>query len=387
MLRLLTAGESHGQALAAILEGLPAGLPLSQEDLDRDLRRRQVGHGRGDRMKIERDQARLLSGARFGKTLGGPVALLIENRDWPAWQEKMSPLGSPPADLEPMTVPRPGHGDLAGHYKFGFSDLRDALERASARETAARVAAAAIARKLLAEFGVQVFSHVLSIGPARASTGDMTWEEISGRAESSPLRCADTAAEKEMTAAIDEARRQGDTLGGVFQVVALGAPPGLGSYSQWDRRLDARLAGALMSIPAIKGVEIGLGFAAAFSPGSQVHDEILPGTEGGLIRPTNRAGGTEAGLSNGQPIVLQAAMKPIPTLGRPLLSVNLQTGEPAPAAKERADVCAVPAAGIVGEAMCCLVLADTMLEKFSGDTLEEIKTAWQAYLQRVGPVG
>jgi len=383
MLRLLTAGESHGQALVAILEGLPAGLPVSQEDLDRDLRRRQTGYGRGERMKIERDQAQLLSGVRFGKTLGSPVALLIENRDWPAWQEKMSPLGPVPESLEEMLVPRPGHADLAGHRKFGFTDLRNVLERASARETAARVAAGCLARKLLEEFGIEVFSHLLSLGALRANLEGLDWKEVRLRTEASALRCADSAAEEKMKAAIDQARQKGDSLGGVFQVVALGVPAGLGSYSQWDRRLDGRLAGAIMSIPAVKGVEIGMGFSAASASGSQVHDEILLGPDGGLVRGSNNAGGIEGGLSNGEPILLQGAMKPIPTLSQPLRSVDLRTGEPAPAAKERADVCAVPAAGVVAEAMCCLALAETMLEKFGADTLEEMKTAWKAYLRRI----
>lgn len=383
MLRLLTAGESHGPALVAIIEGLPAGLPVSQEALDRDLRRRQVGYGRGERMKIEQDQARLLSGVRFGKTLGTPVALLIENRDWPAWQERMAPLGTPPAGLEQVTLPRPGHADLAGYYKFGFSDLRDVLERASARETAARVAAGGLARRLLQEFGVKVFSHVLSLGPARAKLEELEWEEIHLRAEASPLRCADAQAEAAMKTAIDQAAQQGDTLGGVFQLIAVGVPPGLGSYAQWDRRLDGRLAGAVMSIPAVKGVEIGLGFQAGQLPGSRVHDEILLGPQGRLTRATNRAGGLEGGLTNGQPIVMQAAMKPIPTLRQPLRSVNLESRQPASAAQERADVCALPAAGVVAEAMCCLVLADALLEKFGADSLDDMKTAWQSYLNRI----
>jgi len=385
MLRLLTAGESHGQALLAILEGLPAGLHISREDLDRDLRRRQGGYGRGERMRIEHDQARLLSGARFGKTLGGPLALLIENRDWPNWEERMNPFAPPPPALEEARVPRPGHGDLAGYYKFGFSDLREIAERASARETAARVAAGGVARKFLKEFEVEVFSHLLRVGSVQACPEGEQWEEIRARAEASILRCADPQAEEKMKAAIDRAQREGDTLGGVFQVVALGVPAGLGSYSQWDRRLDARLAAAIMSIPAVKGVEIGLGFAAAAQPGSQVHDEILLGREGRLIRPSNRAGGIEAGLSNGEPILLQAAMKPIPTLQRPLRSVNLHTRQQAPAGKERADVCAVPAAGVVAEAMCCLVLADVFMEKYGCDTLQEMKAAWEAHRRRIGP--
>jgi len=386
MLRLLTAGESHGPALVAILEGLPANLTLTQEDLDRDLRRRQVGYGRGARMKIEQDRARIISGLRFGKTLGSPLALEIQNRDWPAWQEKMSPLGKPPEELEQLSVPRPGHADLAGHYKFGFTDLRNILERASARETAARVAAGAAARKLLQEFGITVLSQVLSIGPVAvsASIEKLSWEEIQTRAEASALRCADQHAEEQMKAAIDQAAQHGDTLGGVIQVAALGVPPGLGSYAQWDRKLDARLAATIMSIPAIKGVGIGLGFEAAGKPGSEVHDEIILGADGRICHATNRAGGLEAGLSNGEPILLNAAMKPIPTLGQPLQSVDLKSRRPAVAFKERADVCAVPAAGVIAEAMCCLVLADALMEKYGGDTVEEMQAACRVHRESIG---
>jgi chorismate synthase len=384
MLRLLTAGESHGEALIAVLDGMPAGLAFSQSDIDRDLQRRQVGYGRGGRMQIERDHARVLSGARFGKTLGSPLALLIENRDWPSWQEKMAPLEAPVADFDRLLTPRPGHADLAGYYKYNFTDLRDVLERASARETATRVAAGALARRLLAEFDITVFSHVTSIGRVTIEkNAAITWEDMRTHAETSELRCADPAAEKKMKAAIDAAKENGDSLGGVFQVIALGAPPGLGSHVQWDRRLDGRLAGALMSIPAIKGVDIGLGFAAAVMTGAQVHDEIVPDADGRYRRPTNHAGGIEGGISNGEPIVLAAAMKPIPTLTKPLRSVNIATGAPAPAAKERSDVCAVPAAGVVGEAMCCLVLAEALMEKFGADTVAEMKSAWQTYSQRI----
>jgi chorismate synthase len=334
-------------------------------------------------MQIEQDSARLLSGVRFGRTLGTPVALLVENRDWGAWQKKMSPLGEPAADLETMHIPRPGHADLAGYYKFGHSDLRNVLERASARETAARTASGALARKLLQSFGIKVFSHVLTIGGEAAKLEGLGWEAIEAKAEASDLRCADSAAEAKMKAAIDRAAEKGDSLGGVIQVIALGAPPGLGSYSQWDRRLDGRLAGALMSIPAIKGVEIGAGFAASGLAGSEVHDTIILNQASNLRRGSNRAGGLEGGLSNGEPILLQIAMKPIPTLTSPLPSVNLATGEPAPASKERSDVCAVAAAGVVAEAMVCWILADTLLEKFGGDTLAEMEQAWQVYQQRI----
>lgn len=383
MLRLLTAGESHGQMLVAILDGLPAGLHVTQKDLDTDLKRRQAGYGRGERMKIEQDRARILSGTRFGRTLGTPVAIAIENRDWPSWQERMAPLEAESEGQQRFEVPRPGHGDLAGHYKYHFNDLRNVLERASARETAARVAAGGMIRRLLYEFGVAVFSHVLSIGSVSAEVSTLDWIEIEQRAEASEVRCADSHAETLMKDQIDRAREQGDSVGGVFQVIALGVTTGLGSYAQWDKRLDARLAGALMSIPAIKGVEIGAGFAAAAAPGSAVHDEILVGEDGQISRPTNRAGGLEAGLSNGQPILLQAAMKPIPTLTRPLRSVNLTNGEAAPATKERSDVCAVPAAAVVAEAMCCLILADAYMEKFGADTVDEMKAAWQTYQRRI----
>jgi chorismate synthase len=334
-------------------------------------------------MQIERDIARLPSGVRFGRTLGTPVALMMENRDWVAWQEKMSPLGEPPADLEIMRIPRPGHADLAGHYKFGHDDLRNVLERASARETAARVAAGALARRLLQHFEIKVFSHVLAIGGEQAKLDSLGWEKIETRAETSDLRCADPAAEGRMKSAIDRASARGDSLGGLLQIVALGVPPGLGSYSQWDRRLDGRLAGALMSIPAIKGVEIGAGFAAAGQAGSEVHDAINLDEKGRIRRADNRAGGLEGGLSNGEPILLQIAMKPIPTLTSPLPSVDLASGEPAPASKERSDVCAVAAAGVVAEAMVCWILADLCLEKFGGDTLAEMEQAWEAYQQRI----
>jgi len=366
-----------------IIDGLPAGMAVSPVDLERDLRRRQVGYGRGGRMQIEKDSARLLSGVRFGRTLGSPVALLIENRDWSSWQEKMSPLGEPPADLDIMQIPRPGHADLAGHYKFSHDDLRNVLERASARETAARTAAGALARKLLQSFEIKVFSQVVAIGSETADLAGMSWEAIEAGAEASELRCADPKAEAAMKSAIDRAAAAGDSLGGLIQIVALNVPPGLGSYSQWDRRLDGRLAGALMSIPAIKGVEIGSGFAAAGELGSKVHDAIGFDQTGRVCRETNRAGGLEGGLSNGEPILLQIAMKPIPTLTSPLPSVNLATGEPAPASKERSDVCAVAAAGVVAEAMACWVLAEAALEKFGGDTLEEMKGAWEAYCNRI----
>jgi chorismate synthase len=384
VLRFLTAGESHGQALIAILEGLPAGLPLSRDYIRRQLLRRRAGYGRGARMKLEDEQVRILSGLRFGRTLGSPLALLLPNRDWKNWERLMAVEASEDK-APPLTLPRPGHADLAGALKYGFRDLRNVLERASARETAARVALGAVARRLLEEFGLTLFSHVLSIGGVRARAGRLGWEAIAQRAEASSLRCADPGAETKMKGEIDRASAAGDSLGGVFQVVALNPPPGLGSYAHWDRRLDARLAAALMSIPAVKGVEIGLGFKAAARPGSRVHDPILPGADlpG---RKSNNAGGLEGGVTNGQPLLLQAAMKPISTLRRPLPSVDLATGKPASAHVERADVCAVAAAAVVGEAMVALTLADALLEKFGSDSLADIKAAFSAYRARLSLV-
>ena len=383
MLRYLTAGESHGPALLGILEGMPAGVPVLPEHIDRELARRQGGYGRGGRMRIERDTVEILAGVRHGLTLGSPVALLVRNRDWENWREVMSPL--PPAEVaareraaaRALTRPRPGHGDLAGGLKYGHRDLRNVLERASARETAMRVAIGAVCQQFLAQFGIAVVAHVVSLGGVEADVAGLAPEEIAARAASSPVYCADPVASERMTEAIDRARREGDTLGGVFEVIAAPVPPGLGSHVAADRRLDARLAAALMSIPAIKGVEVGIGFRAALLPGSQVHDEILPG----LRRPTNRAGGVEAGISNGQPVVVRAAMKPIATLMRPLRSVDLATGEEAPAGVERSDVCAVPAASVVGQAAVAFVLADALLEKFGGDSLQETRRNFDAYIE------
>ncbi len=376
-LRWLTAGESHGPALVAILEGIPAGLPLSPDDIDGELARRQRGHGRGSRMAIERDRAEVLSGVRWGRTTGAPIAVRIPNRDWENWRGIMEPFGEPPPGYRPVTVPRPGHADLAGHLKYGHGDLRDVIERASARETAARVALGAIAKRLLREIGVAIASHVVSIHTARAEVDPLALglppEEINARADRSPVRCLDPGAEAEMLARIDAAGATGDTVGGAFEVIAFGVPPGLGSYVHWDRRLDGRLAGTLMSIPGIKGVEIGLGFRAAERYGSEVHDEILRDPGGGIRRATNRAGGIEGGVSNGEPVVVRAAMKPIPTLMKPLRSVDLATGREVLAHRERSDVCAVPAASIVGEAIVALVLADAVLERTGGDSLEALK--------------
>lgn len=379
MLRFLTAGESHGPWLVAIVEGLPAGLPLTAEYLDRHLARRQKGYGRGGRMAVERDRVRILAGVRAGKTLGSPVALAIENRDWSNWSAVMA--AAPEADVAArvITRPRPGHADLAGAVKYRHTDLRNVLERASARETAARVAAGTCARRLLEELDVRIAGQVTAIGPVRATAAELPPDQLLDLVESSPVGCADAAASDAMVAAIDRAAAEGDTLGGVFEVRVWGLPPGLGSYAHWDRRLDGRLAGAVMSIPGIKGVEIGLGFAAAALPGSQVHDEIFYDPGRGFFRATNRAGGLEGGVTNGEALVVRAAMKPIPTLKKALRSVDLLTRGPATAAYERADVCAVPAACVIAEAVVAWEVAHAVVEKFGGDTLAEIRERWRAY--------
>ena len=372
--------------LVVILDGLPAGLLIEADALARDLRRRQQGYGRGRRMAIESDQAVLVGGVRHGRTTGAPVALTIDNRDWVNWAFTMHPDEHPPADAggahrAPVTRPRPGHADLAGAVKYGHADIRDVLERASARETAARVAAGAVARQLLAQVGIEVASHVIAIGSESASGRHASFDEMAALPDDSPTRCVDEAVSARMVAAVDAARQDGDTLGGVFEVAARGVPPGLGSYAQWDRRLDGRLAQAMMSIPAIKAVSIGIGAAAAGMRGSQVHDEILPGAGGAPdspapypgIRPTNHAGGLEGGVTNGQELRISASMKPIATLMTPLRSIDLTTGDAAQAAIERSDVCAVPAASIVGEAMLALVLADAVIDRFGGDSIDELR--------------
>jgi chorismate synthase len=391
MLRFLTAGESHGQALVAILEGVPAGLTIDTDAITVQLRRRQGGYGRGRRMAIESDRAQPLSGVRHGTTTGAPIALLIPNKDWENWQKTMyagpeMPAGATGTDRGPVTRPRPGHADLAGAVKYGHDDIRDVLERASARETAARVAAGAIARQLLRQIGVDIVSHVATIGGA--SLPDplaVRYDEVRRIAADAPLHCVDADVERQMIAAIDAARDAGDTMGGSFEVIAHGVPPGLGSYAQWDRKLDGRLAQALMSIPAIKAVGIGRGPLVAALPGSRVHDEILPpsaaASPSGVDRPTNNAGGLEGGVTNGEDVRVSAYMKPIATLMKPLRSVDLATMEPSPAAVERSDVCAVPAAAVVGEAMVALVLADAAMEKFGGDTVDELVRGWKAFTQ------
>ncbi len=389
-LRLTTAGESHGPGLVAILEGVPAGLPLAPEEVAADMARRQAGHGRGGRMKIERDAGEIVGGVRLGETLGGPIAIRIPNRDFRNWEAAMAverPADPDDDSLRRVHLPRPGHADLVGMLKFDRADARDILERASARETAARVAAGAVARVLLGQFGIRIGSHVVRLGPVEAEPPDPLPEDLNEAADASPVRCLDPAASEAMVAEIDAARRAGDSLGGVFEVVATGLPVGLGSYASWETRLDGRLAGALMSIPAMKGVEIGLGFEAASRRGSAVHDEIErdPGRQltGGYRRRRNHAGGTEGGITTGEPLVARVAMKPLSTLRRPLDSVDVRTGEPAKAVRERSDVCAVPAAGVVGEAMVALVLADALLEKLGGDSVGDLRAAWDAYLKRL----
>jgi chorismate synthase len=371
MLRFLTAGESHGPCLTAVVEGLPAGLAVDVEAIDRDLARRQGGYGRGGRMKIERDKVDILGGVLYGQTTGAPISLRIENRDWANWRERWAA-----GDLPKLTVPRPGHADYAGMVKYGLDDARPILERASARETAARVAVGALAKLLLAEFGVAVGSVVAEIGGVVAQVPDLAWPELWALAEDSDVRCPDAEAAARMREAIDAAREAGDSLGGVFVVAATGAPVGLGSHVQWDRRLDARLAQAVMSIPAIKGVEIGPAFENARRPGTQVHDEFERVSESAsqrIARSSNRAGGIEGGMTNGEPVVVRAAMKPIPTTVTPLRSVDLATGEEAATQYQRSDVCAVPAASVVGEAMVAWVLADALMEKLGGDSVDEMK--------------
>ena len=390
MLRFLTAGESHGQALVVIVEGVPAGLRFTADEIAVDLARRQLGYGRGRRMAIEQDRAEILSGVRRGETLGSPIALLIRNRDWVNWQHSMSVEATPDESLPgarraPVTRPRPGHADLSGGQKYGRTDLRDILERASARETAARVAAGAVARALLAHVGIRIASHVFEIGGAALKDPlAIPFDRIAALAATDDVRCVDADVAAAMRGTIDAAREAGDTVGGGFEVVAHSVPPGLGSYVHWDRKLDGRLAQALMSIHAIKGVGVGRGADVGHLPGSRVHDEIVStleptGTVPGLARPTNNAGGLEGGVTNGEDVRVTAWMKPISTLMKPLRSVDLATMTDAAAAIERSDVCAVPAASVVGEAMVALVLADAVLEKFGGDTMTDLDAAYRRY--------
>ncbi len=399
-LRFITSGESHGRGLTGIIEGIPSGLELSGEDIDADLRRRQGGHGRGGRMKIETDHAEIISGVRWGRTIGSPVCIMIENRDWKNWSEGMSASAEHAGSIGPVTRPRPGHADLPGALKYDHADVRNILERSSARETAMRVGLGAIAKKFLAVFGVRVGSYVVQIGN---EPGSRTGQGARGRkqtvnaerllalyqaAEKSPVRCPDPAASKKMVALIDRALKQGNSLGGIFEVFILGVPVGLGSHIQWDRKFDGRLCQAVMSIQAIKGVEIGLGFEMGRRFGSEVMDEIFygrsPGAASGFYRGSNNAGGIEGGMTNGMPVLIRAAMKPIPTLRKALQSVDLATKKPFAAAYERSDTCAVPAAAVVAEAMAALITADAFLEKFGGDSVRETRRNYDSYMKYLG---
>jgi len=391
LLRFTTAGESHGPALVSILEGVPAGLALRAEDVDSDLARRQQGYGRGRRMQIERDAIEFLSGVRAGETIGAPIAMLIRNRDWANWREIMDPAPRPGdesgARKRAVTRVRPGHADLTGLLKYDREDARDILERASARETTARVASGAVCRRLLSEFGVTIGSHLVHLGGVDAARPEVMPTDLNAAADESPLRTLDREAEKVMIDRIDTAKAAGNTLGGICEVVVDGLPVGLGSHVSWDRKLDGRLGAAMMSIPAVKGVEIGLGFTAARRTGADVHDEIVPAPgrvrAGNVRRVSNNAGGLEGGMTSGEPLVVRVAMKPISTLMRPLGTVDVATGERAQAVAERSDVTAVPAMGVIAEAMAALVLANAWLEKFGGDSLSEVRRNFDAYLSHV----
>jgi len=382
-LRFVTAGESHGPGLTAVVEGLPAGLELVPEDLDRDLARRQLGHGRGGRMKIESDRAIVTSGVRHGRTLGSPIALRVENADYANWEERMNPWPVE-AEVAEVHLPRPGHADLAGVQKYGFTDVRNVLERASARETAARVACGALAKTFLRRLGVEVESHVLRIGAIEAPSPDGLTAADFAEVDASPVRCLDAEASEAMVAEINRARKANESLGGVFEVRAFGVIPGLGSYASWEERLDARLAGATMSIQSMKGVGIGDGFDLATRDGSGAHDEIFWTSERGFFRETNRAGGLEGGMTTGQDLVVRGAMKPLPTLTKPLRSVDLATKEPAQALRERTDSCTVPAGAVVAEAMVALVIGAAYREKLGGDHVDDSVAALRAYEERIG---
>jgi len=377
MLRFLTAGESHGKSLTAIIEGLPAGIPVRQEYINLQLKRRQGGYGRGNRMKIEEDRVEILSGVRNGETLGTPITLQVKNKDWDNWKDIMQVEPGANIAERRVTQPRPGHADLAGTLKYGYDDIRNTLERASARETAIRVAVGALTQEFLRIFNINIWGHVLSIGNVVAL---VDYTKLTEELYQTPLYCTDLEATQKMKEMIDEAKAQGDSVGGIVEVVAYNVPLGLGSHVHWDRRLDSRLAGALMSIPGIKGVEIGLGFAAAKKPGSEVHDEISFSPERGFYHLTNNSGGIEGGISNGEPLVLRATMKPIPTLYQPLNSVDVVSKESFPASVQRSDTCAVPAACIVAAAVTAFEVARSFLEKFSGDSLREIKNSYEGYL-------
>ena len=376
MIRMLTAGESHGKGLSVIIDGLPAGLSVDQEFINIELKRRQQGCGRGKRMQIESDTVEILSGVRNGKTIGSPISLWIKNRDYENWKDRMN-FGPLETD-EPVTAPRPGHADLAGVQKFGLSDVRDVLERASARETAARVAAGALCKQLLKHFDIKIFSHTVAIGSVATENATRGNEE----AEFSPLRCRDTNQEPRMMQLIDKAIEEGNTLGGVSEIIATGVCPGLGTYTQWDQRLDARIAAAIMSIPSVKGVVIGDDDISE-KPGSEAQDEIFYESKKGFLRKSNHAGGIEGGISNGEDIVVRINIKPLPSLRKPLLSADIRTGKAVDAQKERADICVVPAAGVVAESMLAFVLAEILTEKFGGDSIDDMKANFQQYMQRL----
>lgn len=408
-LRYSTAGESHGKALVGILEGIPSQLSLSEADIDKDLRRRQAGYGRGGRMKIESDHAEILSGVRWGNTIGSPITLLIENRDYKNWTDGMSPSAETAGSIPAVIRPRPGHADLAGAIKYGHRDIRNVLERSSARETAMRVALGAVAKRFLSEFNIAIGSYIIQIGAARIKalpsavygSGGKALLRLFEKAEKSPVRCPEDIVSKKMTGLIDKAAREGSSLGGIFEVFAVGVPVGLGSHVQWNRRIEGRLSQALMSIQAIKGVEVGLGFEMCRRFGSETMDEIFYAAPGnpmnkgrwlaensetvvsGFHRKTNNAGGIEGGMTNGMPIILRAGMKPIPTLRKPLRSVDIVTKKRVEAAYERSDICAAPAAGVIGEAMVALTIADAFLEKFGGDSMDEVRRNYESYVQNV----
>lgn len=386
MLKFTTAGESHGQGLVAILEGLPAGMPVDVGSINHELKRRQWGYGRGGRMKIEQDEVEILSGVRHGLTLGSPLALMIVNQDWQNWTEVMA---VEPKDIDPdksrrLKRPRPGHADLAGGQKFGARDLRNVLERASARETAARVACGALAKQFLAAFGAEIRSHVIQLGGIPDQPLELTWDQVAGIPEDAPLRCADSTVQQRMIKAVDERREAGDTLGGIFEVIARGLLPGLGSHTTWDSKLDGRLAQAVMSIPAVKAIAIGAGAEASSLPGSEIHDEISYNNETKkFIRETNRAGGLEGGVTNGEEVRIRGHMKPLSTLRRPLRSVDIDTKQDEPAGFERSDITAVPAAGVVAESMVALILGAAMREKFGGDSMGEMKRNFEGYREQL----
>ncbi len=380
MLKIITAGESHGKCILAIVQGLPANLVISKDFIDKELARRQKGFGRGPRMEIEKDSVEILSGVRHGKTLGSPIALMIKNKDWLNWQEEMRVEESKP--VSPLLNPRPGHADLAGALKYGFNEIRNVLERASARETVARVAGGALAKIFLKEFKITILSQVVKIGAIEAPLRELSLKD-ERKIESSPVRCFDQEASKRMVEAINQAQERGETLGGIFEVAAFNVPPGLGTYAIFEKRLDAQLASALISIPGVKGVEFGDGFKLADQVGSESHDEIFYSSKKGFYRKTNHAGGIEGGVSNGETILIRAVMKPIPTLGKPLRTVNILTKKPSQAFKERADICVVPSAAVIAENMVAFVLTQVFLEKFGGDSLIDIKGNYQTYLKRI----